>query len=342
MIINQDTILKLVFRQGSENDRRKVIFTSGEPVYTTNSRRLFIGNGSLSGGDVVGNKFLGYDTTLATLATNKSLAVEGDLGFVIDSNKLYVLSGNNGSDVNSWKNIGGIYTTGDSYIDISSSNAIKLNTLSANTVSLDLLQSPLTLNSGRIALLPLSANYISSDLLQSPLTLNSGRIALLPLSANYISSDLLTGPIILTSGRIGLSSTIPYQSVSTKTVLVSSGLVSTANGVNTTGIAVNTLSSDIVIKSNQLYAKYNGLLSATSPEYGQNITTASRLSSGHYRFTFGPLPTANLIPNVQIFGTGALGYEARTISISNSSCDVKILSSNGTSTDANITLLISY
>jgi hypothetical protein len=316
MIINQDTILKLVFRQGSENDRRKVIFTSGEPVYTTNSRRLFIGNGSLSGGDVVGNKFLGYDTTLATLATNKSLAVEGDLGFVIDSNKLYVLSGNNGSDVNSWKNIGGIYTTGDSYIDISSSNAIKLNTLSANTVSL--------------------------DLLQSPLTLNSGRIALLPLSANYISSDLVTGPIILTSGRIGLSSTIPYQSVSTKTVLVSSGLVSTANGVNTTGIAVNTLSSDIVIKSNQLYDKYNGLLSATSPEYGQNITTASRLSSGHYRFTFGPLPTANLIPNVQIFGTGALGYEARTISISNSSCDVKILSSNGTSTDANITLLISY
>jgi hypothetical protein len=77
--------------------------------------------------------------------------VEGDLGFVIDSNKLYVLSGNNGSDVNSWKNIGGIYTTGDSYIDISSSNAIKLNTLSANTVSLDLLQSPLTLNSGRIS-----------------------------------------------------------------------------------------------------------------------------------------------------------------------------------------------
>jgi hypothetical protein len=290
MIINQDTILKLVFRQGSENDRRKVIFTSGEPVYTTNSRRLFIGNGSLSGGDVVGNKFLGHDTTLATLATNKSLAVEGDLGFVIDSNKLYALSGNNGSDVNSWKNIGGVYTTGDSYIDISSSNVVRLNTLSANTVSLDLLQSPLTLN----------------------------------------------------SGRIGLSSTIPYQSVSTKTVLVSSGLVSTANGVNTTGIAVNALSSDIIIKSNQLYAKYNGLLSATSPEYSQNITTASRLSSGHYRFTFGPLPTANLIPNVQIFGTGALGYEARTISISNSSCDVKILSSNGTSTDADITLLISY
>jgi hypothetical protein len=315
MNIDQNTILKLVFRQGSENDRRKVIFTAGEPVYTTNSRRLFVGNGSLSGGDVVGNKFLGYDTTLATLATNKSLAVEGDMGFVIDNNRLYALSGQNGSNVNNWKIIGGVYTSSP-YININSTNAITLNTLSANTVSL--------------------------DLLQSPLTLNSGRIALLPLSANYISSDLVTGPIILTSGRIGLSSTIPYQSVSTKTILVSSGLISTVNGVNTTGIAVNALSSNIIIKSNQLYAKYNGLLSATSPEYSQNITTASRLSSGHYRFTFGPLPTANLIPNVQIFGTGALGYEARTISISNSSCDVKILSSNGTSTDANITLLISY
>lgn len=392
MIINQDTILKLVFRQGSDNDRQKVVFTTGEPVYSTNTRRLYVGNGSLSGGDVVGNRFLGHTSTLATL-TNNSYAVDGDLGFVLDTNKLYALSGSNTGNTNNWKHIGGVYSSGDAYINISPTNTLSLNPLSANSLSVDLTQSPIYINSGRIGLRPLSANHVSSDavtgplvvntgriglsplssyhvstdllqspillnsgkiglsplsayhvstnLLQSPISLSSGKISLSPLSANHISSDLLDGPLILTSGRIGLSSTIPYQAVSTKTIVVSSGLVSTANGVNSTGIAVNPLSSNIVIQSNQLYAKIDG--STGNTVYSRNMTTTSMISSGHYKFTYGPLPTSNLIPMVQLFGNNAIGGLRATInSISFSACEVRVFDHTALQFNSDLALLITY
>jgi hypothetical protein len=389
MIINQDTILKLVFRQGSDNDRRKVIFTTGEPVYSTNTRRLYVGNGSLSGGDVAGNRFLGHTTTLATLATN-SYAVEGDLGFVLDTNKLYALSGSNGATIGNWKNIGGVYSAGDAYINISGDNRLSLNPLSANSLSVDLTRSPIYLNNGRIGLSPLSAYHVSTDVVTGPLVINNGRIGLSPLSAYHVSTDVVTGPLVINNGRIGLSPLSAYHVStdliqlpillnsgkiglsplsanhvssdllvaplmltsgriglsSTKTILVSSGLVSTANGVNSTGIAVNPLSSDIVIQSNQLYAKFNGSLQslAVSAEYSRNITTATRLSAGHYKFTYGPLPTNNLIPMVQLFGAlpeGNALTQANIMSLSFSACEVKIFGDNY-AYDSDMAILITY
>jgi hypothetical protein len=404
MTINQDTILKLVFRQGSDNDRKHIVFTTGEPAYSTNTRRLYVGNGVLSGGDVVGNLFLGKDATLGSLATNKSPAVIGDIGFVTDTNKLYVLSENDGSLTTDWDLIGGIYTSGDGYININDSNVVTLNQLSANSVSQDLVNGPIILNSGRIGLsatIPfqsvstktitissglkgsvdgiditgLPINPLSSNLViqlsetipfqaisTKTITVSSGLysisngvnntgtafnplssnfvIGLMPLSAYSASSDFVEGPIIIASGKIGLSANIPFQSVSTKTITVSSGLYATANGVDVTNIAVNSLSSNLVIASNQLYVRYNGLSGAT-PLYSRGISS-SRLSAGHYKFTYGPLNDANIIPIASIIGTNALGYYPRVTNISDTSCDVEILSSNGTKTDANITLLIAY
>jgi hypothetical protein len=289
MTILQDTILKLVFRQGSDNDRRHIVFTSGEPVYTTNTRRLFVGNGSLSGGDVVGNLFLGYETSLASLALNKSPAVVGDFGFVTDSNKLYTLSGNTGSNTTDWKEVGGIYTSGSNLISINSSNVITLNALSANSVNIDLIDAPLILN----------------------------------------------------SGRIGLSANLPFQRVSTKTITVSSGLTSSANGLSSTGSPMNPLSANIIIQSNQLYSKYDG--NTSTVDYSRNITSVSKLSTGHYVFNYAQLPTANLIPNVQIFGiTPSVGYAARPTYISSTACHVQVLSADGSKADAVVTILLSY
>jgi hypothetical protein len=404
MVITQDTVLKLVFRQGSDNDRKHIVFTSGEPAYSTNTRRLYVGNGALSGGDVVGNLFLGYDTTLGSLATNKSPAVIGDFGFVTDTNKLYALSSNNGSLTTDWKQIGGIYTSGDNYINISQSNVLTLNPLSANSVAQDLIKGPIILDSGRISLSakipfetvstktitvssglkgivdgvdvsgnavnPLSSNLIISLSSKIPfqtvstktITASSGLysvvdgivntgiafnslssnfiIGLRPLSAYSASTDFVKGPIIIDSGKIALSSNIPIQSVSNKTITVSSGLYATSNGIDCTNTSVNSLSSDIIIKSNQLYVRYNGL-SGVTQAFSQGMAS-TRLSAGHYRFAYGPLGTSSLIPNVQIIGEDALGYVPRVTNISNSSCDVQILSGNGAKTDANIVLLISY
>jgi len=309
MEIFQNTLLQLIIRQGLNSDRKKIVLKSGELGYTTDTERLFIGNGSLSGGQVVGNLFKGISTDITTL----SPCEVGDFAFDSDKNKLYRLKINNGSNLSDWELIGGVYTSGDNYILISTDNKLTLNPLSAGSVSTNLLNSPLGLSGGKITLNPLSAGYVSSDLVESPLYVEDGRIKFGNVAINDVSTNTLT---------------------------VSSGLTMVANGVPATGTAVNPLSTNIYIESNQIYAKYNGI--ALSAEYSKNITSVSRLSAGHYRFSYLNKPTSFMIPTVQLFGNSYWDYQIRTISINLSSCDVKILSGGSVPSDAIFTLLINY
>ena len=41
--ILENTLLKLLVRRGSDNDRQQVLLSEGELGYTTDSKRLFIG-----------------------------------------------------------------------------------------------------------------------------------------------------------------------------------------------------------------------------------------------------------------------------------------------------------
>lgn len=196
MEILQNTLIQLIVRQGSDADRQSILIKSGEPVFTTDTHRLYVGNGALSGGTLVGNKFQGIGPTI----TNFIHAVSGDLAYDTNTNTLNVLTTNSGSTFTDWTPIANL--------------------------------------------------------------------------------------------------------------------------------------------SNPIYVKYDGV--ADSINFSRNISTSTKLSAGHYRFTYGPLPTSNLIPTTEIFGLSALGYQARTISISNSACDVKVVSLTGASTDAIITLMINY
>jgi hypothetical protein len=67
--IFENTLLQLITRQGTDNDRTEVILKSGELGYTTDTKRLFVGDGSEYGGNVVGNKFRGYTTNLTSLGS---------------------------------------------------------------------------------------------------------------------------------------------------------------------------------------------------------------------------------------------------------------------------------
>lgn len=309
MEIFQNTILQLIVRQGLDSDRKKIILKSGELGYTTDTERLFMGNGSLSGGLVVGNLFKGTSPDITTLSPCEI----GDFAFDSDKNKLYRLKINDGSNLSDWEFIGGVYTSGDNYIVISTDNVLTLN--------------------------PLSAGSVSTNLLNSPLGLSGGKITLNPLSAGSISSDLVEYPLYVESGKLKLGD-ISIDDVSTNTFTVSSGLNMVANGVPSTGVSVNPLSTNIYIESNQIYAKYNGV--ALSAEYSKGITTVSRLSAGHYKFFYLNQPTSFMIPTVQLFGNSYWDYQIRTININLSSCEVKILSGGSVPSDAIFTLLINY
>jgi len=96
-------IVKLKIRRGSEAERRQIVLEQAELGYTTDTRRLFIGNGSLSGGEVVGSKVHSVLTSSNT-RNLVSEAYQGDL--VYENNFLYQLTGTDYSKLTSWGFVG--------------------------------------------------------------------------------------------------------------------------------------------------------------------------------------------------------------------------------------------
>lgn len=225
MEILKNTILKLVYRQGSNVERKYIVFNSGEPVYTSDTERLYIGNGSLSGGKVASNLFLGSNTDITSF-TNAEI---GDLAFNNDEKNLYRLKYSSFSDLSSWENVGGVYTSTDNKIVITN-----------NEISLD-------------------NNTVISE-----------------LSSNWFDGSIKV--------------------------------------------------------------RYDSSLSSFSTE---NVTNSTRLSAGHYRFTYSPIIETQ-IPIVQTINNLDTLLYPRTINNTLSSCDVVILSSNQITVDKDFILKIDY
>ena len=101
--ILENTITKLLFRRGTDSERQSVTFNLGEPAFTTDSKRLFIGDGTTPGGVVVGNKFLGVypESSIATVASFKPLT--GDYFFNTTTNSMYFLSGSDSAQLSGWR-----------------------------------------------------------------------------------------------------------------------------------------------------------------------------------------------------------------------------------------------
>lgn len=95
-------IVKLKLRRGTDAQRESVVLEQGELGYTTDSKRVFVGDGFLSGGNVLGAKnhppmYVGTRTDLAE-------AVTGDM--VYEDNLLYQLSGTDATLLSAWAFVG--------------------------------------------------------------------------------------------------------------------------------------------------------------------------------------------------------------------------------------------
>jgi hypothetical protein len=101
--ILENTIVKLLFRRGTDAERQPITFDLGEPALTTDSKRLFVGDGSTPGGVVAGNKFLGFYSTaaLGTL-TAAHAPVIGDYFYNTTESKMLFLSAASSGIINSW------------------------------------------------------------------------------------------------------------------------------------------------------------------------------------------------------------------------------------------------
>jgi hypothetical protein len=84
-----NAIIKI--RRGLDSERRNVILESGEIAYSTDVKRMFVGDGSLSGGTVVGNtNYIG--------TSPNSYGIKNDLFFDTSTYQTYILSSDSGPD----------------------------------------------------------------------------------------------------------------------------------------------------------------------------------------------------------------------------------------------------
>jgi len=93
-------IVKLKIRRGPDSQRKLVTLEQGELGYTTDFKRVFIGDGITVGGAVIGNKVhpqLGAKTNITSAVTND---------IVYESNKLYQLTGSSPTVNGNWTFIG--------------------------------------------------------------------------------------------------------------------------------------------------------------------------------------------------------------------------------------------
>jgi microcystin-dependent protein len=132
--ILQNTLLKLIVRQGNNTDRQIILLNSGELGYTTDGNRLFIGDGIQNGGYAVGNKYLGEG-----IPTSGSFAYAeiGDLVFNTVNKTLYKYNGGGYNTLANWRVVGVVYSAGNSIEIDDTTNTIKLSTdgISTNRIS---------------------------------------------------------------------------------------------------------------------------------------------------------------------------------------------------------------
>ena len=226
--IFENSLLRLLVRRGNNADRVGAVLAQGELGYTTDTKKLYVGDGSTAGGILIGNVFAGSTSNVTTL-TNVS---PGDQAFDDDNKLLYRFKSGDSTNINNWEVLGGVYTAGDSTL-LQSSNTFTVGVISAGNIDPGIVGNSLTFTGGDIALntqaittnsvLPYDAEYLS---LPGKLKINniSYEWPVAVASNLYLTSDVtgnlrwdnLTQASTLfvpgTAGQIPVGSIMPFAS----------------------------------------------------------------------------------------------------------------------------------
>jgi microcystin-dependent protein len=125
---------KIILRLGIENDRASVVYSEGEPLYITDFKRLFLGDGTTSGGTLASNKFIGFaNFDYNTNATGVTYAYQGDLVFDITSSNLFALTGNAPANLTSYARVTRNFTADNNTTVLTQVSAIAVKTFSLNS-----------------------------------------------------------------------------------------------------------------------------------------------------------------------------------------------------------------
>jgi microcystin-dependent protein len=158
--IFENSLLRLLVRRGTDADRQGAVLASGELGYTTDTKKLYVGDGSTAGGVLIGNVFRGSNNDV-TVLTNVS---PGDQAYDSDNKVLYRFISGASNNIANWEVIGGVYTTGDGTI-LQSGNTFTIGVISASNIDPGIVGNSLILSGGKIGLNP--QTITTNSILQS-------------------------------------------------------------------------------------------------------------------------------------------------------------------------------
>lgn len=314
-------IAKIKLRRGTNAQRKTVIIDQGEIIATTDTNRLYVGNGFLSGGISPASKIHPPVSLYVTLST--ITAETGDLAMA--NNLFYQLTGTDSQILSGWGNISQKFDpVGFSY-DTQSTLSLSNSALSAN------LFVPQTFGDG----ITLNNNVLGVDYNTKSLEISSGKISLKTSGIDEreiapttftrgisggggepVGLNFNTNQFYLSSGILNLSASL-ITDYNTTSMMLTSGVISVRGGItpstrelsNTTidqfgrvifqeSSIVDTLSCNSSLNSsNSLSSIFNGTpshtLSGGIP--GVEITKFEAISSNGVTTTVLTLSSAGFI-----------------------------------------------
>jgi microcystin-dependent protein len=131
-----DPITRIIVRRGTEAERTGAVFLQSEPAYSTDAKRLYMGDGVTAGGNAVGTRFLGFIEFAPVLSnvTNALAPAYGDIVYDTSSSLLYALTGTDYTQTASYRSLAtAIYPDGITLDRIAGNTiGVKTNALDAS------------------------------------------------------------------------------------------------------------------------------------------------------------------------------------------------------------------
>ncbi len=182
------TIVKIKVRRGSDDQRKQLVLDQGELGYTIDTKRLFVGDGSVTGGSVVGNKNFGIFNLESGLGTVDG-AQRGDIGYA--NSKLYTLTASSyDSSLSGWSYIGPVPDNENIEFTATNTLTVKTSSLDADDIKESAFGSGLKKDGSAIAI---DFNTDFLELSSTKLSLTEGSITKREIATTAISGGLVGG-----------------------------------------------------------------------------------------------------------------------------------------------------
>jgi microcystin-dependent protein len=182
------TIVKIKVRRGSDDQRKQLVLEQGELGYTIDTKRVFVGDGSVTGGRVVGNKNFGAYSLESSLGSVDGAQI-GDIGYA--NSKLYTLTASQYTpSLSGWSYIGSV--PDNENIEFTSSNTltVKTSSLDANDIKAAAFGSGIVKDGSAIAV---DFNTDFLELSSAKLSLKESSITDREIKTTAISGGLVGG-----------------------------------------------------------------------------------------------------------------------------------------------------